>query len=184
MMEDPVDEVQQLVDQYGTVDEAETMSRGRVIKARFPGEPPHVQWFWIATGGCEPCVFYRPTNGAEPPHCLHPKITEDDFHRYFLLNTCPAYKAGADASMLRLGQFEKRRYWVMQAANLCPGTPPEKVEVLQDEAWSPEVSAQAHAQEAHYHHAARQADSGNDDSAYDAGLAEPGPVKVPLHRPL
>lgn len=174
-----MDDVTHLVEQFGTNDEAATMSRGRVVKVRFADQPePNVFWFWLPIGNCAVCLYYRPMDQLGHPKCLHSKISNDEMLRYAHRNTCPAFRAGTDHGALRLGGYNRDRSDVMKTLGLVPGEPDQRVEVLQNVPWDPETSALAHAQRTQFHAQAQAADAGNEATDYGDLYPDLGHIPV------
>ncbi len=141
-------------------DEADVMSKGRLVKARFPDQPrPNVAWFWLQLGNCLACGYYQPPSVPGGFRCLNPKISRGEFLRYFHVNTCPEFAAGVSEGR---AEREHDRLDVMIAAGLCPGEPSQKVEILQALPWTPERSTRAREQAWLFREQAVAADAGAD----------------------
>ncbi len=151
-------------------DEEEVMSKGRLVKARFPDQPPpNVDWFWIPTGNCHACKHYGAKN--DRPVCLDPKISDDDFfHKWGFTNTCPEFAAGISAQRMPGNEDSLD---LMKAVGLIPGAPKQQVAVIRDEPWSIDLALRAHREQSEFLDMARDADyfaahpGSNDPSHWD-----------------
>ena len=143
--------------------EATVMSKGRLVKARFPDQaPPNVSWFWLPLGNCHVCRYF-----AAPPECTNPKISDDRFRNYYIFtNDCPEFDAGIESKVAKDDPARADVLDVMKAVGIVKGTPDQKVDVILDSPWSMDLAARAHREQSQFLHMAAAADSGtpNDPS--------------------
>lgn len=142
--------------------EADVMSRGRLVKVRFLDHPPpNVTWMWFPTGNCHACQHYA------RDRCTNPQISQEDFFdKYMFVNTCPGFRAGADPRQVA---DDPGRLDVMRAVGLVVGEPSQRVAVIYDAPWSMDAAERAHREQSTFLDMAYQADSGasNDPAHYN-----------------
>jgi hypothetical protein len=135
-------------------EEADLMSRGRLVKARLPEQaPPNVSWFWVQTGNCLSCRYFATDK------CLNPKIPDADFlNLYLYVNTCPEFEAGVSDEMVAAHPGRTDFLDVMRAAGIVVGKPGQKVDIILDRPWSVDLAVRAHKEQSVFMDMARGAD--------------------------